>query len=335
MHESNVVVDSNQCLAISNVLLLMEFREGFTRRPFLNHPLKKETRLAMLFYAVAICHQTRSLRSAKCNLFGWDYIEKVFLDLALKKSALLIPESLGKDEVESIASALESAFSDDGNPVNTTLDSIEERVGLMKDLSRFLQIESGGSFSHLIEKTGGLLYNQGSGFYEMLEKTDAFGDPMRKKSSFLLKLLIDSGLFVIRDRENYIPIMDYHMQRVLLRLGCIRINDRELLGAIKKRALLPTDQPVRKACIEAVNEIARYSGIEVWKMNDIFWSLGRSCCNDIMLCLDEHCSKEPCTFQTIVLIPEHKNCSFESVCSGYGREETRLLWEPIVETHYY
>ncbi len=335
MQESSVVVDSNQCLAISNTLLLMEFREGFTRRPFLNHPLKKETRLAMLFYAVAVCHQTRSLKSAKSNLFGWDYIEKVFLNLARRKSALISPSSLELDDEHQIAKALGSAFSDDGNALNTTLDRIEERVGLMKDLSRFLNHVSGGSFTHLIEKTEGLLYNNGSGFYELLEKAEAFGDPLRKKSSFLLKLLIDSGLFRIRDAENYIPIMDYHMQRVLLRLGCIRINDVELLDAIRKRSPLHTDQPVRKACIEAVNEISRYSGIEVWKMNDIFWSLGRSCCNDTMLCLDAHCSKEPCTFQTIVLIPEHKNCSFESVCSGSGREETRLLWEPIVETHYY
>ncbi|MFH1119770.1 MAG: hypothetical protein V1775_08090 [Bacteroidota bacterium] len=289
----------------------------------------------MLFFAVAICHQTRSLKSIRNNLFGWDYIEKVFLDLALRRSSLLKPEFLDKSDVTGIESALESAFADDGKAKNSTLDRIEERVRLMKDLSNYMNREFGGSFARLIEKTGGLLYNRGAGFYELLQNTEAFADPMRKKSSFLLKLLIDSGLFKIKDTESYIPVMDYHMQRVLLRLGCIIIQDKPLLEAIKAKQPLQSDLPVRKACIEAVREISGYSGIDVWKMNDIFWSLGRSCCNDIMLCIDRQCAKEPCTFQTIVLVPDHKYCSFESICSGYGREETRLLWEPIVETHYY
>lgn len=335
MTESCVTVNSSQCLAVSKTLLELEIRPGFTRRPFLSHPLKLETRLNMLFFAVAICHQTRDLKNEKRNLFGWDYIERVFLDLAVNKSKLLDIQMIDQADDESIAFGLEAAFSDDGEAIKTSLDRIGERVRLLKDLSHYIYFESDGSFSSLLEKANGFLINKGQGLYELLEKTEAFADQMRKKSSFLIKLLIDSGLFSIKDPENYIPIMDYHMQRVLLRLGCVEIQDDDLRNAITHRQPLATDQHVRKACIEAVKELAKYSGIDIWKMNDIFWSLGRSCCHESMLCLEGYCIKKPCTFQMIVLTPDHEKCSFEPVCNGAGKEETRLLWEPIVETHYY
>lgn len=335
MSESCVTVDSKQCLAVSKTLLGLVIRPGFTRRPFLSHPMKQETRLSMLFFAVAICHQTRDLKSEKRNLFGWDYIEQVFLDLAVNKSKLLDIQMIDNADDESIAFGFEAAFSDDGDAIKTSLDRIDERVRLLKDLSHYINLEFDGSLSILLKKANGLLINNWQGLYELLEKTEAFSDHMRKKSSFLIKLLIDCGLYTVKDPENYIPIMDYHMQRVLLRLGCIEIQDVDLRSAITQRQPLTTDQHIRKACIEAVKEMARYSGIEAWKMNDIFWSLGRSCCNESMLCIEGYCMKKPCTFQMIILTPDHEKCSFESVCNGFGKEETRLLWEPIVETHYY
>ncbi|NTW24143.1 MAG: hypothetical protein HGA37_05550 [Lentimicrobium sp.] len=289
----------------------------------------------MLFTAVAICHQTRNLKSEKYGIYGWDFMEKVFLELAIGKSRLLDVRQLSDADEEAIAFSLESAFSDDGNAINTTLDRIGERTSLLLELTDFILDEFDGNYSALIQETDGRLINNGHGLYEILEKTKAFDDPLRKKSSFLVKLLIDSGLFNIKDPENYIPIMDYHMQRVLLRLGCVEIQDDDLLFALKSRLPQKTDRPVREACISAVNELSRSSGIPPWQMNDIFWPLGRSCCNETTLCTDKFCTKEPCSFQLIVLVPDHKICSFESVCKGFLHHESKLLWEPFIETHYY
>lgn len=335
MTENNVIVDSGQCLLVSEILKSLIIRPEFLKRPFLSCPLKTEIRLSMLFSAVAICHQTRNLKSEKYGIYGWDFIEKVFLELAFGKSKLLDVRQLSNADEEAIAFSLESAFSDDGNAINTTLDRIGERTSLLIAMNNFISDEFEGEYSALIRKTDGRLINNGNGFYEILENTLAFADPLRKKSSFLVKLLIDSGLFNIKDPENYLPIMDYHMQRVLLRLGCVKIQDDDLLYALKNRIPQKTDRTVRAACINAVNELTKFSGIPPWQMNDIFWPLGRSCCNETTLCTDKFCTKEPCSFQAMLLIPDHKICSFESVCNGFLHKETKLLWEPIVNTHYY
>jgi len=313
----------------------MPVRPAFLKRPFLKVPLAIEQRLSMLFYAVAICHQTRSLKSERLQLYGWEYIEQVFLDLAINNSYLINPDSIEHTDSEKIANDLAAAFSDTGDPGFTTLDRIEERVLLMKDTSRLVQTLSGGSFLKLTEATGGFLLNHGQGFYELPEKSQTFGDPFRKKLSFLAKLLIDAGLFVIHDRENYFPIMDYHMQRVLLRLGCVEVTNPDLLNSLVNRLPVITDIPVRQACIDAIRLISEYSAIELWQMNDYFWTLGRSCCNSTTLCTDGVCSKNPCSFQSVISISDHRHCSFEYICAGHHDKETRSLWEPMVETHYY
>lgn len=333
--ESGIQINSNQCLRIASKLQEMPVRPGFTGRPFLKYPLDTETRLSMLFYAVAICHQTRYLKSEKHQLSGWEYIEKVLLELAIAHSYLLDSEKLANADSLKIASDLASAFSDNGNPDQTTLDSIAERVLLMKDTSQLVNSRFDGSFIALTGNTGGFLLHNGEGLYELLSNSLTFSDPFRKKSSFLAKLMIDAGLFVVNDRENYIPIMDYHMQRVLLRLGCVEVISTELHKLLSARTPVSTDEPVRLACIGAVTLISEYSGIDLWQMNDYFWTLGRSCCNETTLCSDGFCSKNPCTFQSVISIPAHRHCSFEYICTGFNDIQTRSLWEPMVQTHYY
>jgi hypothetical protein len=335
MPENLVLVDTEKCHAISKLLPQLRIRPEFLTRPFLNHPLERETRLRMLFYSVAICHQTRSLKSKKHKLFGWDCIEKVFLELALGNSMLLDVDFLTMTDTESIAKHLLIAFSDDGTIQHSTIDRVDERANLLKELSNFIQNMFGGSFSSLLEEANGKLISHGKGFYETLGQTVAYSDPMRKKSSFLAKLLIDSKLFVISDSENYFPIMDYHMQRVLLRLGCVKVLDIDLAISLRNRIPVTSDQAVRNACIGAMQALISNSGVDPWVMNDIFWTLGRSCCNETTLCTDRCCMKDPCSFQAIIQIPDHKNCSFETTCKGFRDKQTRRLWEPIVETHYY
>jgi hypothetical protein len=335
MSDNPVVVDTEQCLAISGIIPGLLIRPEFLMRPFLNYPLEKETRLRMLFYSVAVCHQTRSLKSHKHQLFGWDFIEKGFLELAIGNSRLLDVDFLNSSDTDTIGRRLQIAFSDDGTIQHSTIDRVDERANLMKELSRFVQNRFEGSFSGFLEEANGKLFNHGKGFYETLGQTVAFSDPMRKKSSFLAKLLIDSKLFAISDRENYIPIMDYHMQRVLLRLGCVKVLDNALAINLRNRTPVTSDEAVRNACMEAMQALISNSGVDPWVMNDIFWSLGRSCCNETTLCTDKCCMKDPCSFQAIVQIPDHNNCSFETTCKGFQDKETRRLWEPIVETHYY
>jgi len=230
---------------------------------------------------------------------------------------------------------LQEAFSPDGKKVNCTLDRIEERANMLLEICRLLKTKFNRSISELIDGSEGRLMNNGKGLYEVLSQFTAFSDPLKKKITFFLKLASDAGLIRIKDPENMIPIMDYHMQRVLLRTGCVEIKDESLRSKIVKRDPLPSDEPVRTGCIESIKIIAEASGHELDKMNDFVWPLGRSCCNETMLCQIRSCIKNPCSLEKMVAITKHNECLLEKSCKGAISVDYRSLWEPNVQTHFY
>ena len=327
--------DPERCRAVGLLTGTLRIRQSFYERRFLKARMHEETKLCMLFGSVAICHQTHALHSAKKNLSGWDYMEAVFLSLAEQGSWLLEPTVVAKTNKNVIRKALLSAFSDNGRAGDSSLDRIDERAELYQDLCKIITRQYGGKFGQLLAGSKGLLINKGEGFYELLAASKAFSDPARKKSSFLFKLLYDSGLYTVNDPENFVPIMDYHMQRVLLRMGCLIINDRILEEKLISGAEMQSDEPVRSACIEALKIIAIHSGFQPWVMNDFFWPLGRSCCNETTLCSDHFCIKKPCTFHLMTEISDHSGCAFASCCLGKNDLKYRSFREPNVKTHYY
>ncbi len=335
MNTHSVKLNPQQCRNVGREIRRYRLRNDFYARPFLSAPYDTELRYRMMFFAVAICHQTHTLHHPVLNLWGWDYLEHAFLEIAAKKPHLLDPAFLGRQQPDTLADMLSPWFAYDGNAQHCTLDRLDERTRLMIDASGFLTKHFNGKVSGLILSTQQMLINNGKGLYEIMKNTEAFADPMQKKTTFLIKLLEEAGLLKIKDTENFIPIMDYHMQRVLLRLGCVEIADDELYKKLVERKPLDSDTAVRSACIDAFRIIAGESRYPVTKMNDFFWSLGRSCCNETMLCSHGRCTKEPCTLTLIVNLKEHRQCILQSVCKGAGDEKYRKLWQPIVETHFY
>jgi hypothetical protein len=129
--------------------------------------------------------------------------------------------------------------------------------------------------------------------------------------------------------------MDYHMQRALLRIGCVEVLDRDLREKLINKTPLDSDEDIRKASVGAMRLMSRLSGHSILEMNDFFWTLGRSCCKEKTLCKDGICNKDPCTFKLAVEIDSHDNCVFDGVCKGSRDESYRKLWQPMFDTHYY
>ena len=125
------------------------------------------------------------------------------------------------------------------------------------------------------------------------------------------------------------------MQRLLLRTGCVKVLDSELEETLKKRRRLISDKEIRGKCVRAVKGISEISGLSVFDLDDIFWALGRSCCNDRVLCRDEVCSKVPCTFNEIVDLKVHDRCVLERYCIGSRDSNYLDFWEPKVTTEFY
>ena len=328
-------IDEGTCLKTAELIKAVHLRKSFYERPFLQVSAPDEIRLRGYFYAVAMCHQTYHLHHKLLNLYGWDYLEHVFIRLMQEQDGLLHPGALAKMPVSILHDKLAILFSIDGSMEASTLDRLDERAGMLIELDNFVEERFHGKLEKLVSETNWKLHNQGNGFYEFLPSLTAFADPLRKKITFLLKLLEEAGIMTILDPENIVPIMDYHMQRVLLRMGCVEIEDEALHYKLENRYPLADDVQIRKTCIDAFSLIASNSGHPVTKLNDFFWSLGRSCCNEKPLCQEGYCEKEPCTFFEIVDIEEHTTCFFMSCCKGYSNEKYRCLWQPMVETNYY
>ena len=333
--QKQTIINTEQCNRIGKLVAGVKFRPKFGNREFITFSTDNETKARAYIFCVAICHQTHTLQNKKLNLKGWEYLETVFLNLAKVKSKLLEPEYLTSCPKDQLISEIKAAFSEDGNPENCTLDRLDERVDLLIDMASFLVDKHCGSVIKLLENSEGLLINNGLGLYEQLGKTVTYSDSFRKKSTVFIELLENAGLIEIQDRENFLPAMDYHTQRVLLRIGCVEIIDDELKKSLQNKKTLSSDAEVRKTCIEAMQIIAKTSGYSVVKMDYLFWSLGRGCCMDKTLCFNKMCNKQPCTLTKVLDLPNHDQCIFSEICKGINDEEYRSYWQPIVDTHYY
>ncbi|MCF8232252.1 MAG: hypothetical protein K9J27_08690 [Bacteroidales bacterium] len=331
----SVELNHKQIDRITEVITSLNIRLSFYERPFLSIEVEREVKLRGYFYAVAICHQTHNLKSEQKQLFGWDYLEDGVIRMMRQNPDWWLPEQLNHLKIHEIAERLAPWFSDNNDRKHSTLDRLEERSHLMKDVGKFVWENYDGSFEALFDRAGERLCNEGKGFYEVMPAMEAFSDPLQKKTTFLVKLLEDAGILKLRDAENTIPVMDYHMMRVLLRTGAVEVKDGPLRDQLIQKQPLDSDREIRNTCAKAMREIGLQSGHGILKMNDFFWTLGRSCCTETTLCHDRVCAKKPCTFEQVVNINDHSLCVFEDICKGAVDDNYRKLWQPVVKTHFY
>lgn len=331
----SVTINEELVNEIAAITSQLSIRETFYQRDFLSIAVNRKTKLGGFFTAVAICHQTHHLKSQKKQIHGWDFLEEGFVRLMVNQPESLDPVSISCSSDDEISNWLAKTFSDSGRPEETTLDRLEERTCLLKEMSAFIVSEFDGAYKKLLAETEHKLFNDGKGVYEVFPQMEAFQDPLQKKTTFLLKLLQDAALFSIHDEENLFPVMDYHMMRVLLRTGAVEIHDVSLKNKLLNRQPLDHDHEIREACAEAMKAIGLQSGHGILKMNDFYWPLGRSCCAETTLCHHKICAKSPCTLWEVADIENHDRCILQDVCLGAEEPDYRNLWQPIVQTHFY
>jgi hypothetical protein len=202
-------------------------------------------------------------------------------------------------------------------------------------MARGLLDKFNGNFLEVIRIANNCVIHDDEGFYALLSSFKAYTDPLFKKSSFLLKLLGDAGLIELIDPENLVPVMDYHMQRVLLRTACVKIHSSQLEYALKHRLETEHEQEIRANCIEAMKLIAKESGKDILRMNDVFYMLGRSCCLEKPLCIHGECDKTPCSITRSLQLTAHKTCVLAHACEATFDPSYLKFWQPIAFTHYY
>ncbi len=187
---SKVIVNEEQCQLIAQRLMPLEIRPHHFQRPYLTFPSDRETKLRAWLYSTAICHQTHTLINKKRHLKGWDCFEYVYANLGKENSPMLDPRFLARLTVNQLIEKLKPLFSDDGNPEKCTLDRLEQRAQFIIDISKKINKEYGGKIENMLRKSDGLLFNNGTGLYELLEQFPCFADPLRKKSTIFIKWII-------------------------------------------------------------------------------------------------------------------------------------------------
>lgn len=332
---SRVKINLTQIERVSDRLKGLKIKESHRNRDFITFNADRKEKIMAYLLCTAICHQTYTLVNKDKNLVGWNYLEYVFSNLAKSNSRLLDIEYINSKSDSQLTSEIEKLFPEGNKNSQCTLDKLSERVILIKDIGETLKNKYNSNIENLIEEIEIRLSNKGKGIYELLNDFKAFQDPLKKKSTLLIKLLYQSDLINIYNFKDFKPLMDYHMQRLLLRSSCIDILDVKLESDLKNKRYLDSDMEIREKCVEAIRIISSSSGISILDLDDIFWALGRSCCNDKILCKDGQCSKEPCTLTTVIDLKSHEKCLLEGSCMGSLNENYLDFWQPQVRTNFY
>ncbi len=237
-----------------------------------------------------------------------------------------------------------AAYAPDGDPAHSLINRAQERVDILRDLGRGLLEQVGPPdgdpyiFQRLLAACDGQLHPaQGTGFLDRLSKFKGYSDPHHKKAFVLLKILDKLGLFSALDRNNlYIPV-DYHLIRMALRTGLVTVTDPDLADQLRSRreASQEDDDEIRQVVKQAYKEVENGSGIDVFVLDEIFWTIGRSCCHYARPPRCRTCDFTDCTVIKSFDYQCPGHCPLATICLGAGDEAYSGLFEPNVVTTYY
>jgi hypothetical protein len=270
--------------------------------------------------AVAICHQTSPIGLPRLGgrlgsgerAWGWDYLRRRLAERVREDGSIIDPASWRSMNATELVRLLEA---DDG-PVHLT--DPERRAALIRDAGCRMLLNGWHGVSALYEEEDGWLLRDGRGILVRLAEFEAFGDPARKKSFYLLGLLRNECGWQYHDPEHLGAPVDYHEVRGHLRLGTVRVLDRRLEAQLKARAWVDgrADLAIRTAVSRAIDAIAAAAGsTDALTLHYLFWNLFRSCCGRDAT----HCST---CGPGCALPPRYRlgaeGCGLAAVCTSRG-----------------
>lgn len=304
---------------------------------FLPRPGQPEAlgRLADLYLvAIGICQQTRTLKGVVrgASYRGSDYLLHKLCDVLDREPAWFEADHLAALRPEELAAAL----SDDGDPAQTTADRLEERTRQVRDIGRRLTEGYGGSAAGLIAASKGRLRG-GTGLLARLARFDAYRDPVRKKSFLLVHFWRGLGLYEPVDPVALDLPVDYHILRVFLRAGVLRISgpraDALLAGG---PMTAEEDVQLRRAAVRAGRIMSESVPLETLDL--LLWMVGRNCCfyEHVPVCRTGPCTLGPtCSFLASTDLRCGAKCPLEGTCSGSIDPVFAAMHEPAIDTDFY
>ena len=289
-------------------------------------------------FVIGICQSTRTARGVVDGeaVRGSDY-----LIMRARRRCIDDPNAFDERSVrEWSTDDLRSFFSDDDAPEGCSLDRIGERHRLLVELAAWLDDRWDGRltslFDHCEDRVAGA-----PGIVDKLAQIQAYEDPAGKKAHLLLLFLRRLGVFSPRDPESLRLAVDYHIARVLLRVGVVRVDDdvrRRLVSGEPVNAAF--DVALRRLLADAGTALAEASGQDLLDVDNLLWMVGRNCCfyEHAPVCRegDGPCThRDSCSLLTSTDYACPDRCPLEGACLGSLDPRFAELREHVFDTHYY
>lgn len=151
-------------------------------------------------------------------------------------------------------------------------------------------------------------------FSQIMKKVPGYDDPFMKKTYLLAMALSErpEKFLKITDPEHWMPIVDYHLMRLALRMGMVVVRDKELKGILSRREWIDAsdEEEIRMNTLIAMKEIMRLSKKPFPLIDNAFWK-GRKFCPEMET-------------------PNCGACIFKNAC-----EKKTELFQPVFRTTNY
>jgi hypothetical protein len=286
---------------------------------------------------VAICHQTSPrgrlpLEGTVRGMHkrGWDYLSAKLEMAACRDRSLLTPSRWARCEPGEFSALFRDSVLGD------RLSEPERRTALVQDLGRVMLKHRWSWLEDLYRLCDGRVATGDPNLFALLGQATAYRDPVKKKSSFLLALMRNSGLWSYVDDEELGPPVDYHEVRGHLRIGTVVITDPELRAKLLENTPVNAEEDlaIRGAVYQAIMVLSRLTKLRnPSQLHYLFWNVFRTHCHrDSPLCF-EAAPALPERYRHLSVFGDDRRCPFSSVCAGAS--SPKRYFEHVFETDYY
>ncbi len=259
--------------------------------------IERKKRMKMLLYICAVCHN-----------INWEYLCTQFIQKLDSWSSGLDEAKLMSIEERDVEAFFLTY------PKKHKVDA-KRRAKMIRMLAT--ELAKRESFFDQISNASSLIGEKG--VLSILNALPVFSeDPLHKKSNLFAQLLIDLDIVHVDDEERIEPLVDYHIIRLYLRTGRIRVLDETLKQKLMARQVVTVEE-VTSLRFEIAEQIKRFCvkyNKKISELNTIDWNVAR-----------EHCTTEKiyCT----------EGCILSEYCDSYGKGLREMLIEPICDHGFY
>jgi hypothetical protein len=313
--------------SLASIKLPVDFQQRFV--PALH--TDQETAYLALLWVAAICHSTKGGLLGTINgreVKGTEYLLAAFCAAANSDSESVSVRRIMVMDEDGLRSLLVKPFV----ASTVVLTDLARRAEMLRVLATEIAEKFAGKIGVLLIQTDHHVGGS-EGFYAKMDQFSAFRDPLKKKSGVFLYFLEVAGLWKIVDHDQLMPMIDYHVIRLLCRTGCLEIQDPNLRHKLLAQSPVTEEEErmIREAAFKV--RISLTPLFDVPERGELLYLLGRSYCRHAPVCVSGN-APENDSFN-LYTGEVFKGCPFQFWCPGACDSSYRELWEPMIQTEHY